>query len=147
LISLREKLMISLIAGGITHHYIASHLKYCNRINNSGTIVNEYFILSAGTEEGRLGLLKGKDSACGDIYGAMVFASVNPYLDFVVGGYNTNFDAFRRRKMHPVVESEITPVIGVNFRIPLYTSKDFSVNIENLISYGITTHGIGVTFN
>ena len=65
LASLNIGLMISLMYGGITHHYMAPTLNYCKTINNVGTIHNEYVIAMAGSANAKIGILKGKDSAIG----------------------------------------------------------------------------------
>lgn len=138
--------MISLIYGGITHHLIGSNLNYCNTVNNYGTIHNEYFIAMAGTKNSKLGFIKGKDSACGDIFGPIASFSIANSLDFVVGGYNTNFEEFEKRNINPVSVGSITPVIGVNYKIPILKKSSYEVNLNNLVSFGIITHAISVDF-
>ena len=132
--------------GGITHHYVGSKLPYCNTINNYGTIHNEYVAVLAGNQKYRAGILRGKDSACGNIYGGIGAANVSQNVDFVLGGYNTNFDKFHERNIEPPTYKGITPVMGVDFRIPIYSSKQFSIKIDNLISVGIVTHSFSIDF-
>ncbi len=111
--------MISLIYGGITHHYLASNLPYCNRINNVGTIHNEYVIALAGNNKAKFGFLNGKDSACGNIFGPISSFNIRKNIDIMVGGYNTNFNEFNKLGIVPVHVGNITPVIGANFKIPI----------------------------
>lgn len=134
--------MISLIYGGITHHYLASNLPYCNRINNVGTIHNEYIIALAGNNKAKFGFLNGKDSACGNIFGPISSFNVRKNIDIMVGGYNTNFNEFNKLGIIPVHVGNITPIIGANFKIPI--TKNIEIN--NLISIGIITHAISVSF-
>lgn len=134
--------MISLIYGGITHHYLGSNLPYCNRINNVGTIHNEYIIAMAGTRETKLGIIKGKDSACGNIVGPISSFQISENVDFMLGWYNTNFKKFRSIGIEPPSYYGITPVIGFDYKIKI-TEK---ISIDNLISVGIITHAIRMDF-
>ena len=96
-------MVLSLFYGGITHHYLASNLPYCNRINNNsfGTIHNEYVIGLIGDEDFKVGVLSGKDSACGNILGPITTTKLSDNVDFVLGGYNTNFDKFHKLAIEP----------------------------------------------
>jgi hypothetical protein len=138
--------MISILYGGITHHYMAPKLNYCNTVNNVGTIHNEYIIAMAGTRDFKLGLLKGKDSACANIVGPIASFNVSENVDFMIGGYNTNFNAFEKRGMLPPNFNGITPIIGLNFKIPLIRQDNFEVSLDNLVSFGIITHALSVSF-
>lgn len=139
-------MLFTLILGGITHHYMAPNLNYCNLINNSGTIKNNYAIAMVGDKSAKIGVIKGKDSACGDIFGAIGSLRISQQVDFMIGGYNTNFKAFQERNMIPPSIGGITPVFGLNFKIPLYKNKNTAVEINNLVSIGIVTHAISFTF-
>lgn len=134
--------MISLIYGGITHHYMAPKLNYCNTINNVGTIHNEYVIAMAGNDKAKIGILKGKDSACGNIIGPISSFNLSDNVDFMLGGYNTNFKTFEKRGIVPPSFGGITPVVGLNFKIPITDN----IKINNLVSIGIITHAISVEF-
>jgi len=138
--------MISLIYGGITHHFVASNLPYCNTINNYGTIHNEYVIAMAGSQDVKLGIIKGKDSACGDIFGPIGSISLTENVEFLAGGYNTNFKDFEKLGIQPPSISGITPVVGLDFRIPLYEDENIKFTVDNLISVGIITHALRVDF-
>jgi hypothetical protein len=138
--------MISIIYGGITHHYLASSLPYCNRINNVGSIHNEYVIGMAGTEDFRMGILSGKDSACGNIVGPITATKIYENVDFMLGGYNTNFDDFHELGIKPPSIGGITPIVGLNFKIPVYEDGTFKINLDNLISFGIVSHAISLNF-
>ncbi len=138
--------MISLIYGGITHHLIASNLNYCNTINDYGTIHNEYFIGMTGNSKAKLGMILGKDSACGSIYGPISSFSIYKNLDFMIGGYNTNFKEFRDRNIEPLSVYNITPIIGIDYKIPIVKSDSFEINLHNLLSIGIVTHALSVDF-
>jgi hypothetical protein len=139
-----ENMVLSLLYGGITHHYLASNLPYCNRINNNtfGTIHNEYVIGLIGDEDFKVGVLSGKDSACGNILGPITTTKITEDLDFVLGGYNTNFNKFNKLGIEPPSINGITPVIGVDYKIKLTDN----VSIDNLISVGIITHSLRVDF-
>jgi hypothetical protein len=139
-------MLLSILLGGITHHYIAPNLNYCNTINDSGTIKHEYVIAMVGDNDAKIGVIKGKDSACGDIFGGIAALSLTDNLDFMLGGYNTNFKKFEERGIVPPSFSGVTPVFGLNFKIPLYKSGDTKVSIDNLISFGIITHALNFTF-
>jgi hypothetical protein len=134
--------MISLIYGGITHHYMAPKLNYCNTINSVGTIHNEYVIAMAGNRDFKLGLLKGKDSACGNIVGPISSFRIDDNVDFMLGGYNTNFNTFEKRGIVPPSVGGITPVVGLNFKIPITDT----IKINNLVSIGIISHALSVEF-
>lgn len=138
--------MISLIYGGITHHYLASNLPYCNRINNYGTIHNEYVIGLVGSKDFRVGVLSGKDSACGNIIGPIMAAGISENVDFMLGGYNTNFKEFHKLGIEPPSIGKYTPVVGLDFKLNLYDSESVKINLDNLISLGIITHAISVNF-
>jgi hypothetical protein len=138
--------MVSIIYGGITHHYINNDLKYCNSINNYGSIHNEYVIAMAGSSDVKFGFLKGKDSACGDIFGPISSLKINDNVDFMLGGYNTNFEDFKKLGMVPFSFGDVTPVIGLNFKVPIYKTPHFDVTLNNLVSYGIITHAISLDF-
>lgn len=139
-------MITTILLGGITHHYLASNLNYCNTINDVGTIYNQYTIVMVGNENAKLGFLKGRDSACGDIFGPISSFKVSDNVDFVLGGYNTNIQAFEERGILPPTIGGITPVVGFNFKIPLIKTRSYEVNLNNLISFGIATHAISVDF-
>lgn len=140
--------MVSLLVGGITHHYIGSSLPYCGRINNNnfGTIYNEYVIGMVGSEDFKAGIISGKDSACGNILGPILSKNIYGNLDFVLGGYNTNKEDFRKIGMEAPSIGGITPVIGLNYKVNLYKNNNFKVNLENVMSYGIITHSLSINF-
>lgn len=138
--------MISLLYGGITHHFIGSNLNYCNEINNYGSIHNEYVIAMAGTKLAKLGLIKGRDSACGSILGPISSFSLYDNLELVLGGYNTNFKDFEKLRIRPPSIAGFTPVAGLDFRLPIYESENIKFSIDNLISVGIITHALRVDF-
>jgi hypothetical protein len=132
----------SLLYGGITHHYIASKLNYCNKINNYGTIHNEYVIGMVGSKKFKAGFIKGTDSACGSIFGPLASYSIYKNLELIVGGYNTNFDAFNARGIKPMAIGSITPIIGLDYRIFVYKN----LSIDTLVSYGVISHSLRVDF-
>jgi hypothetical protein len=139
--------MISLIYGGITHHFLAKDLPYCNKISGGmGTIHNEYVIAMAGSREAKIGILSGKDSACGSIFGPISSFAVSENVDFMLGGYNTNFKKFEQRGIVPPSIGGITPVVGLDFKIPLYQNGESKVSLDTLVSFGIVTHAINVSF-
>lgn len=131
--------------GGITHHYIASNLNYCNRINNVGTIQNTYNALLIGNKF-KLGVLFGKDSACGNISGPIASLNLSENIDFIAGFYNTNTKVFAKRGIIPPSAGGVTPVAGYNFKFPLYTSDKYSIKLNNIVSFGIITHAISLDF-
>jgi hypothetical protein len=139
--------MLSLIYGGITHHYLAKDLPYCNPIKGGmGTIHNEYVIAMAGSKDFRLGLISGKDSACGNIMGPISATRISDNIDFMLGGYNTNFKKFRDRMIEPPSIGGITPVVGLDFKIPLFEYEDTKLSLDTLVSFGVITHAINLSF-
>lgn len=134
--------MISLLFGGITHHFIGSNLPYCNRINSVGTIHNEYIVAMAGNSKTKIGFIKGKDSACGDIFGPVSSFKMSDNTDFVLGGYNTNFDDFKKLGIIPFSIGSVTPVVGFDYKIPITKNLE----IHNIVSFGIISHSIGLSF-
>jgi len=139
-------MVVSLILGGITHHYLASNLPYCNTINDKGTIKNPYAIVMVGNENVKIGFLKGKDSVCGDIHGPIASFKLSDNFDFMLGGYNTNFKEFKDRNIIPPSTGGITPIIGLNYSLSLYESKTIKASFDTLFSVGIITHAIKFTF-
>ena len=138
--------MLSIIYGGITHHYLSQDLPYCNLINKSGSIHNEYVIALAGTQNAKVGLLKGKDSACGDIFGPITSFTLSDNVEFLAGGYNTNYKEFHKLGIESPSFAGITPVLGFDFRLPLYKDDDIKITLDNLVSVGIITHALRVDF-
>ena len=137
-------MVLSLLYGGITHHYLASNLPYCNSINNNsfGTIHNEYAIALIGDEDIKIGAIVGKDSACANIAGPISFINITVDFDFIAGFYNTNFKEFNKLNIEPPSVLGVTPVIGIDYRIKLTNN----ISIDNLISFGIITHSLRVDF-
>ena len=137
-------MVLSLLYGGITHHYLGSSLPYCNRIGNNsfGTIHNEYVIGLIGNEQSKIGLISGKDSACGNILGPIATTNMSDNIDFVFGGYNTNFKKFHELGIEPPSIAEFTPVVGLDYKIKLSNN----ISIDNLISIGIITHSVRIDF-
>jgi hypothetical protein len=138
--------MVTIMYGGVTHHYVSPKLNYCNTINNYGTIHNQYTAVLVGDDSLKAGVLKGKDSVCADILGLIGTAQIKKNIDFVAGGYNTNFDEFRVRNIEPPSVLGVTPVLGVNFKMPIYQSQKYKVELNNLVSLGIITHSVSVSF-
>lgn len=128
--------------GGITNHYISPKGNYCNKLNSSGTIYNKYGMLLIGDKDVKIGVIKGQDSVCGNINGIVSKFKISDNFDFVLGGYNTNIKKFNDRGLVPPTIGEITPVIGINAKIDL----NYGFFINNVISYGITTHFISYEF-
>lgn len=96
----------------------------------------------AGNRDFKLGLLKGKDSACGNIVGPISSFRIDDNVDFMLGGYNTNFNTFEKRGIVPPSVGGITPVVGLNFKIPITDT----IKINNLVSFGIISHALSVEF-
>jgi hypothetical protein len=134
--------MISILLGGITHHYIGSNFNYCNKINNYGTIANPYAVVLAGDENKKLGAILGKDSACGNIFGPMSSIRLSNNIDFIAGFYNTNKEKFEKIGLVSPSIYGVTPVVGANYKIPI-TKK---VSLNNIISIGVITHAISFNF-
>jgi len=134
--------MISIMLGGLTHHYVGSNLNYCNKINNFGSIANPYVVVMAGNKNSKIGLITGKDSVCANIVGPISSFYIKENLDVIVGGYNVNRAEFKEREIQPFSISGFTPVLGINYKIPI--TKNISVN--NLVSFGIITQSIGINF-
>lgn len=139
-------MIVSLLFGGITHHFISPQLNYCNLINDFGTIKHEYVIGLVGNESAKVGVIKGRDSACGSIFGVAGTITMTKNLEFIAGAYNTNFKEFNARKINPPSIDGATPILGLNYKIPLYKSDKTSVSLDNIVSMGIITHAINFTF-
>lgn len=135
-------MIFALMLGGITHHYIGHSLDYCNRLNNIGTIQNDYVVLMVGDNEKKFGFIKGRDSVCADILGPISSFVLADNVDLVLGGYNTNRSEFNERNIIPPSLFGITPIVGVNFKVPIYRN----IEINNLVSFGIISHAISYTF-
>jgi hypothetical protein len=135
-------LIISILLGGITHHYLGSSLAYCNSLNKFGTIYSPYTVVMLGDKEKKLGFIKGKDSACGDIFGPVASFYLSENVDFIAGSYNANFKAFEERGMVPPSVFGITPILGINYKIPITKN----IEIANVVSIGIISHSISFSF-
>ena len=138
--------MISILLGGLTHPYINSHLNYCNTVNSYGSIQNNYVVAIAGDRGKKLGFILGKDSACGNIFGPVSSFNISGNLDFVLGGYNTNFKEFDKLRIKPSSIFGITPIVGLNYKVDLYRHNNFEVKLDNIVSLGIITHAVSFNF-
>jgi len=134
--------MISIMLGGLTHHYIGSSFNYCNKLNDFGSIANPYTVVMAGTKNSKIGLITGKDSVCANILGPISSFYLKENLDVIVGGYNVNREEFKKRQIEPLSIGGFTPVLGVNYKLPITNN----ISINNLISFGIITQSIGINF-
>lgn len=139
-------MLYTLILGGLTNHYIGSSLPFCNRINNVGTIINPYAIALVGNENAKFGAIVGTDSMCNKIAGPISSFKLGENFDFVLGAYNNNYRHANPKQMESLGFPRITPVLGVNYKISLYKSTNFSVELNNVLSLGITTHALAVNF-
>lgn len=138
--------MITVMYGGITHHYVSPKLNYCNTVNNYGSIHNQYTAVLVGNDSLRAGVIKGKDSVCADIFGLIGSKQIKKNVDLVIGGYNTNFEEFRNKEIEPPSVLGITPIVGANFKLPIYQSPKYKIELNNLVSIGIITHSLSVSF-
>jgi hypothetical protein len=100
----------------------------------------------AGNKNTKLGVLKGKDSACGNIFGPIGSISLSENIEFLAGGYNTNFKEFEKLNIRPPSVLGFTPILGLDFRIPIYEDDDIKFSVDNLFSLGIITHALRVDF-
>lgn len=132
----------TVLLGFMTHHYISPELDYCNAINDYGTIQNTYAVVLREGKEMGAGVIAGKDSSCGDIAGPVFTLRVSKNVRAVVGGYNTNVESFNKRKMIPPEIRGITPVVGIDYSIPL-TKK---VSLDTIVALGVITHAISYKF-
>lgn len=139
-------MLTTLLLGGITHHYIAHDLNYCNLINEVGTIQNNYVGVLMGSKNLQIGLMVGKDSVCGDIIGPIASLNLTDKFSFIVGGYNTNHQKFYDREIAPITSGDITPVLGIDYKVPLYKNKNTTIALDNIVSFGIITHAITISF-
>lgn len=135
-------MILTLIYGGITHHYLSSNLPYCNRINNLGTIANPYVVVMGGNDNVKAGFILGTDSACGAIAGPVSSLRLSDNLDFIIGAYNTNFRKFEELGIQPPTIAGLTPIIGLNYKIPITKN----INLENIFSFGIISQALSVSF-
>ena len=139
-------MLTTLLLGGITHHYLAHDLDYCNLINEVGTIQNNYVGVLVGSKKFQVGLMMGKDSVCGNIVGPIASLNVNDRFSFIVGGYNTNHQKFYDRGITPITSGDITPVLGIDYKVPLYKNNGTTIALDNIMSFGIITHAITISF-
>ena len=100
----------------------------------------------AGTDKFKAGILNGKDSACGNIFGPITSFKLKNNLEFIAGYYGTNFNKFRKINIEPPSYLGVTPIVGFDFRLPIYKNKKSIISIDNLISMGIITHSLRVDF-
>jgi hypothetical protein len=103
-------------------------------------------IILAGDKDTKIGIINGKDSACGSIAGPVASFTISENFEFIAGGYNTNFKKFNDIGINPTSISGITPILGLDFRIPIYENNKIRITIDNLISLGILTHSLRVDF-
>lgn len=134
-------MLFSLLIGGLTHHYIGSNLPYCNTVNNWGTIQHEYVAGMIGSKDFQAGIIVGKDSACGNIVGPITSTRINKNFSVVLGGYNTNYNDFRKKGIEPPSINGITPVAGMDYSLFLTEN----ISLDTVVSIGIITHGIKIT--
>jgi hypothetical protein len=100
----------------------------------------------AGNKDFKLGVLSGKDSACGNIFGPISAIGLSDNIDLMLGGYNTNFKKFKDRGIEPPSIRGVTPVVGLDFKIPIYESGSTKLSIDTLVSVDVVTHAINFTF-
>ena len=135
-------LTTTVLLGFMTHHYINPELNYCNTINDVGTIQNTYVVALREGKEIGAGAIVGKDSSCADIAGPVLTLRLNKKMRIVAGGYNTNVESFNKRKMIPPEIRGITPVLGIDYSIPI-TNK---ISFDTIVAIGIITHAISYRF-
>lgn len=134
-------MFFSLLLGGLTHHYIGSSLPYCNTVNDLGTIQHAYAAGMIGNKNFQAGIIMGKDSACGNIAGPITSTRINKNFAVVLGGYNTNYNDFRKRGIEPPSIKGITPIAGLDYSIHITNN----ISLDTVVSIGIITHGIKIT--
>ena len=141
-------MIITLSMGLLTHHIVGEDLDYCNQINDLGTISNTYFTLTAGEERGHVGAIIGQDSVCGNIFGVMGEYFITKNIGVVLGAYNTNTKQYNDRGIDPLNldGTEITPIIGLNYKTYLHKSEDYGIILNNLITPYILSSSIGIQF-
>jgi len=137
-----EDMLTTILLGGITHHYIGSSLPYCNRLTDFGTITNPCIAAMVGSTNAKAGFIAGKDSACGNIVGPVASFYVANNLDFVVGGYNTNFKKFHNLGIEPPSFIGLTPIIGLDYKINI----NKNVSLDTIMSVGIVSHALSISF-
>lgn len=139
-------MITTLLFGGITHHLINYDFNYCNLINNVGTIQNNYAGVLLGSKTFQIGLLKGRDSACGNISGPIMYYNIYEEFGVIAGYYNTNTKRFYERGIPPITFNGYTPIIGIDYKYKLYENKGTLISIDNIISMGIVTHALTISF-
>lgn len=141
-------MIITLSMGLLTHHIIGADLDYCNQINNIGTISNTYFTLTAGEEKGHVGVIAGQDSVCGNIFGGFGEYFLTKELGVVLGAYNTNTRRYNDRGINPlsIEGTEITPILGLNYKISLHRNERYGIILNNLVTPYILSSSIGIQF-
>lgn len=141
-------MIITLSVGLLTHHLVGGGLNYCNKLNSYGTITNRYYTATVGDERGSLGVIAGQDSVCESILGFMGEYHFTKEIGVVVGGYNTNTRAFNEREIDPlnIRGTEITPLVGLNYKISLQETKSYGIVLNNLITPYVISSSVGVRF-
>ena len=140
-------MLFELFLGGITHHPISPQLNYCNAINKStGTIKHRYGAVLVGNKDFKIGGIIGQDSVCAPIKGVLSSSRITDKLHFIAGGYNTNDKQFKNRGIQPVKIGGFTPVLGLDYKVPIYESKNFKASFDTIFSVGIISHGISFNF-
>lgn len=143
--------MMELGYGSITTHYVKNDVKYCKELDNNGTIHNNYYSLRYGSKN-KFGVFFGEDSVCNKIRGSVNSIYLSDSFDFVFGGYNNNYKRVKSidlgfaRTNAFLFNNQITPVLGLNYRIELYKYKEYKLQLNNILSLGITTHNITFDF-
>lgn len=138
--------MWEFVLGGVTHHYMSSNAdKYCGKLNDSGTIVHPYAIALYG-QSTKFGIITGTDSMCKGIVGGLIKQRLGGSFSLVVGGYNNNYNKFNNQQLNRFGLGGVTPVLGLNYDVTIHKHKDYTIKLNNMVSYGITTHGISLEF-
>ncbi|MCO4793371.1 MAG: hypothetical protein KC493_06660 [Bacteriovoracaceae bacterium] len=98
--------MIGFGFGSITTHYttVDKNVHYCRNIKDTGVILNQNHFIRFGFGNDAIAFLKGKDSICSPIFGAVysryITGSKNWDLNFLFGGYE-----FRKRNWDRYAET------------------------------------------
>ena len=138
--------MLILLGGLTTHPFSPSFIqdRYKNHLGN-GIISNPYAGLMIGSDIFKTGILLGKDSVNGTIYGSISQFKLHNNISFVFGGYNYNKNIYKDRGLTSPNFRGITPIVGLDLNFELYKGKGYTIESHNILS-GITTHSIGIKF-
>lgn len=143
--------------GGLTPHIKAppTNDNLCNEVvSGSGIIFNRTHTYRVSGEHFTTGAIVGENSYCQPIWGALtsyhLYQSQNVQVKGTVGFYHFDtkgFDFSEGAYFARVGNFYFVPVGGVEVAVNLYQSKNYKVQMLNLLTPVIFNHSIALTFD